>query len=82
MKNLSVFYGDDKKEHVVNPDTDQEEYQLFLNKIENYSGEVVADVELYCWARKDDEKHELIVGFTPRLISVRLLELTAAAEGK
>ncbi len=30
------------------------------------------EVELYCWARRDEEKHELVIGITPRLRAIEL----------
>lgn len=43
-----------------------------INEHLKKSKEVSVTVEISCWARRDDDKHELIVGVTPRLREIHL----------
>lgn len=62
------------KTETYNPDKQQLEYQTLLETLKGYEGKVIVETELYCWARKDEEKQELSIGFTPRLLEINFLE--------
>jgi len=57
---VETIYPDDAKGST-------KKFEEFCQEYKGYAGSLVADAELYCWARRDDEKHELVVGITPRL---------------
>ncbi len=69
-KFLAVQLYDGKNEDTLLAD-DTEKLKTITQQIKA-KGKIFADIELYCWARRDEEKHELVVGITPRLKAIHL----------